>query len=96
MPGYTGVKAFHLDQGFSTIPLELTDNPEGRHHWMYTEVEYNQLDYPVKLKDSTSVTMVVDQPEDNPVIRLDNNGMVHGLRPGKARVTGSLPDWKTR
>lgn len=90
MPGYTGVKAFHLDQGFSTIPLELTDNPETRQHWLYPEVEYDQLDYPVRLKDSTSVTMVVDQPEESPVISLDSNGTVHGLRPGKARITGSF------
>jgi len=90
VPGYTGVKTFHLDQGFSTIPLELTDNPEGRQHWMYPEVEYDQLDYPVKLKDSTSVTIVVDQPEDNPVISVDSNGMVHALRLGKARITGSF------
>jgi hypothetical protein len=88
VPGYTGIKVFHLDQEFSTIPLELTDKPEARQHWLFPEVEYDQLDYPVELKDSTSVTMVVDQPEDNPVIRLDSNGMVHGLLPGKARITG--------
>jgi hypothetical protein len=34
--------------------------------------------------------MVVEQPEDNPVIRLDSNGMVHGLRPGKAWIKGSF------
>lgn len=90
VPGYTGVKAFHLDQGFSTIPLELTGKPEARQHWLFPEVEYDQLDYPVRLKDSTSVSMVVDQPEDAPVIRLDSNGLVHALRPGKARITGSF------
>lgn len=94
VPGYTGVKAFHLDQGFSTLPLELTDKPDAAQHWLFPEVEYDQLDYPVKLKDSTSVTMVVDQPEDNPVISLDGNGMVHGLRPGKARITGSFAGLK--
>ena len=76
VPGYTGVKTFHLDQGFSTIPLELTDSPAARQHWMYPEVKYDQLDYSVKLRDSSSVTIVVDQPEDNPVIQLDSNGMV--------------------
>jgi hypothetical protein len=30
-----------------------------------------ELDHPVHLKDTTSVSMVVDQPEDNPVIRLE-------------------------
>jgi hypothetical protein len=87
-PGSMGVKSFHLDQGFSVIPLALEGNPEFRQHWMYPEVEYEQLDFPIKLKDSSAVTMVVEQPKDNPVIRVDSNGMVHGLRPGKARITG--------
>jgi len=90
VPGYTGIKVFHLDQGFSTIPLELTDQPEARQHWLLPEVKYGDLDYPIRLKDSTSVTMVVGQPEDNPVIQLDSDGMVHGLRSGKARITGSF------
>jgi hypothetical protein len=42
------------------------------------------------LKDSTSVAIVVDQPQNNPVIRVDSNGMVYALRSGKARITVSF------
>jgi len=53
-------------------------------HWLAPEVEYDQLDYPIRLKDATPVALIVDQPQDNPVIRLDSNGMIQALRPGKA------------
>ncbi|MFP5236834.1 MAG: hypothetical protein ACLGSD_13110 [Acidobacteriota bacterium] len=88
VPSDTGVKAFHLDAGFAVIPLEIGGRPEASQHWLAPEAQYDRLDYPIRLKDSSSITMVVDQPEDNPVIRLDGNGLVHALRPGRAKITG--------
>jgi len=90
VPSPSDVKAFHLDQGFSTIPLEITNKSETRQHWLFPEVEYENLEYPISLRDSMSVTMWVDQPENNPVIKLDRNGMIHALRPGTARITGTF------
>ncbi len=51
---------------------------------------YKQLDYPIYLTDSKQIKFTVEQPDYDPVIRLDSNGMVHALRPGLAKVTADF------
>jgi hypothetical protein len=54
--------------------------------WLSSGVYYDNLDYPISLKDSTQIKLTVEQPENAPAIILDSNGMIHGLRTGKAKI----------
>jgi hypothetical protein len=88
VPSSKGLKQFHLDLGFHTLPIVLDGKEEDGQRWLYPEVDYDQLDYPIHLTDSSQIKLTVEQPDDDPVIRLDSNGLVHGLHPGKAIITG--------
>jgi DNA modification methylase len=76
--------------GSHVLPIVLEDKDEDRQWWLEPEVYYNQLDYPIYLSDSSQIKFTVEQSENSPVIRLDSNGMVHGLRPGKAKIIASF------
>lgn len=91
VPSSKGLKKFHLNQGFGVTAIVLrSEKDEDRRRWLQPEVYYSDLNYPIYLKDSTLLNLTVEQPEDHPVIRVDPNGLLHGLRPGKARVTGDF------
>ena len=51
---------------------------------------YEQLDYPIYLQDSQQIRFTIEQPEDRPIIRLDENGMIHALNPGSAKVVAEF------
>jgi hypothetical protein len=90
IPTSKGIKAFHLHGGFRAISIVLEDKDTDRRVWLSPEVRYSQLDYPIRLTDSTQIELSVEQSESNPVIQLDANGMVHGLRPGRARINATF------
>jgi hypothetical protein len=84
------LKKFYLNQGFPALPLVLEDKEEDRQSWLSPQVEYQDLKYPIYLTDSSQIKLSVQQDEANPVIRVDKNGMVHGLRKGKAVIVGDF------
>jgi hypothetical protein len=85
-----GLKKFYINSGSHALPIVIEDKDEDRQWWLEPEVYYNQLDYPVYLSDSSQIKFTVEQSKNDPVIRLDSNGMIHGLRPGKAKIIASF------
>ena len=87
VPSSKGLKEFDLNQGSPALAIVLEDKYEDRQHWLFPEVRYKALKYPIYLEGSEQIKFTVDQPQDDPVIRVDSNGMVHGLRPGMRSST---------
>jgi pimeloyl-ACP methyl ester carboxylesterase len=85
-PSSKGLKSFSINHGSRSLAIVLEDKDEDRQWWLEPEVIYRQLDYPVYLTNSDQIRFSVEQSESDPLIRLDPHGMVHGLRPGKARI----------
>jgi hypothetical protein len=89
-PSSKGLRKFSLNGAFSVVPIVLEDKDEDRQFWLSPEVEYTALKNPLYLTDSTQIKFTIEQPESAPVISLDSNGMIHGLRPGRAVITGEF------
>jgi hypothetical protein len=85
-PNSKGLKSFSLNNGSHALAIVLEDKPENRQVWLSPQVSYRQLEYPIYLEDSSHISFTVLQPSDAPIIQLDPNGLVHGLRPGKATI----------
>jgi hypothetical protein len=88
VPSSKHLKKFNLNKGFPTLAIVLGDTNEERTVALSPEVYYDHLDYPIYLTDSKQITFTVEQPDGNPVVRLDSSGVVHGLRPGKVKISG--------
>ena len=86
VPNAKGVKHFYINHGSHTLGLVLEDKAEDRQSWLEPEVSYDWLEYPIYIKDSTGLRFTVEQPADNPIIRLDADGMIHALRIGQAKI----------
>ncbi len=89
VPSSKGLKKFYLSHGGHTLAMVLEEK-EDRRTWLAPEVYYDQLDYPIFLADSNQIKFTMQQPDRDPVIRLDSNGMVHALRPGEATITADF------
>ena len=85
----TGLKRFSLNN-FHSIPLVLEDKAEDRQAWLFPEVEYKNLKYPIHLHDSLQIKLSVQQDRANPVISVDEDGMIHALSKGSAVVVGNF------
>lgn len=85
-----GLKKFELHREFHTMAIILGDTERSGERWLEPEVFYDQLDNPIYLAPSSQIRFTVDQPENDPVIRVDDDGLVHGLRPGVATITGDF------
>jgi hypothetical protein len=79
-----------LSAGQEEAVLVLGDEEKDRQFWMRPVVGYENVKLPIFLTDSTMIKLSVEQDEDNPVIRVDKNGMVHGLREGTAVIVGDF------
>jgi hypothetical protein len=89
LPAAEGLKHFYIDHGGHVATIVLEDKEDQRQIWLAPEVYYKQLDYPIHLTDSSLLSLSVQQPGD-PVIKVDPNGLVHGLRPGQAKLTAKF------
>ena len=90
-PSAKGLKKFCLNQGFPVVAVSLgfpTEHPGTA--WLMPEVYFDQLDYPIHIQDSSLLDLTAEQPEDHPVIRVDPNGLIQGLRPGRAKISGNF------
>lgn len=87
-----GLKKFILDSNshFKVMGIYLGDPDKESAQPIQPEVYYDQLDDPIRLADASQITFTIEQPEDNPVIRVDSDGLVHGIRPGTATITGDF------
>jgi hypothetical protein len=90
VPSAQGMKQFDLNKGFKVLALVMEDREEGRQAYLFPEVQYRNLEFPVYLNSSERLSLSVDQPEDDPVVRVDPDGLVHALRPGTAVITGDF------
>lgn len=88
-PSARDIKRFSLNQGLPEMAIVLGCDEQSSRTWLDPEVEYETLKYPLHLYNSEEIPLSVDQPDD-PIVRVDPSGLVHGLRPGKAIITGSF------
>lgn len=89
-PSAQHLERFELDGGFTAVPLVLSDNEADNQAWLSPTLQYDTLRESIYLDSSAQLTLTVDQPDDAPVIRVDANGMIHALRPGRATITGAF------
>jgi len=88
VPFNTGLKKFDLDEGVHSMRLILGGEDWQREHWLVPVATYDAAKYPIRLKDSSQITLSIEQDATNPVISVDNNGLVHALREGNAVLIG--------
>ncbi len=90
VPSAQGLTQLDLNRGFKELALVLEDREEDRQAYLFPEVRYGGLEYPIYLGTSEALNLTVDQPEDDPVVRVDPDGLIHALRPGTATITGDF------
>ncbi|MGB6690086.1 MAG: hypothetical protein WBE76_19790 [Terracidiphilus sp.] len=90
VPSAQGLASFDLNKGFKVLALVLDDREQDRQAYLFPEVQFKRLRDPVYLDDSSQLHLAVDQPEDDAVIRVDPNGLVHAVRPGTAIINGNF------
>ncbi len=95
IPSSRGLKKFSLNgwsdaKGWGVAPMVLEDQERDRQLWLDPVVTYKDVKFPILLDDSTQIKLSVEQDEDDPVIRVDPNGLVHALREGKAVIVGDF------
>jgi len=90
VPTAEGLERMELASGFTTLALVLEENEEDRQAQLSPRLWYGNLDYGVLLKSLEGLKVTVGQAESDPVVSVDGNGMVRGLRPGRAVVTAEL------
>jgi len=90
VPSSRGVTKFNLNTGYRRMFLILEDEEEDRRKLLDPEVKYSFLDDPIRLMNLTEMKFSVEQSEFEPVVRVDANGWVHALRPGKAVLVGDF------
>ena len=88
------LRRFDLNKGFHSMALVLEDRDQDREAFLSPVVEYDTLEWPIYLDNSQQLNLTVDQPEDDPVVQVDANGLVHALRPGSALITGDFDGLK--
>jgi len=90
VPTAEGLERMELNSGFTTMALVLEENEEDRQVQLSPRLWYGNLEYGVLLKSLEGLKVEVRQPENDPVVRVDANGVVHALRAGRAVVTAEL------
>ena len=97
VPSAKKLKSFMFRDG-SPIPmmLVLKSREDYGRAWLMPMYVFDGVKYPVYGFDASYVPITVEQPADNPVIRVDKNGLVQGLRPGKAVIVADIDGFKAR
>lgn len=95
VPSSKGLKKFSLDgwsdaKGWGADAIVMGGEEEERQLWLKPVVTYKDVKFPIHLDDSTQIKLSVEQDDDDPVLRVDADGMVHALREGKAVIVGDF------
>lgn len=90
VPSSKGLRRFSIDGGAAATIIVMGDDEKDRQLWLKPVVTYKQLKYQILLEDSTQIKLSVEQDEDDPVLRVDPNGLVHALREGTAVIIGDF------
>jgi hypothetical protein len=85
LPSATGLKS-----------ITLSDWPAVDGTRLRASLQYEQLASPIELIPLEGVKLTVEQPADNPVMRVDPDGLVHELRAGNATIVAEYAGVKTR
>jgi hypothetical protein len=88
VPSSAGLKKFDLDEGVHSIRMILGGEEWQQEHWLVPVATYDAAKYSIRLKDSSQITLSIEQDATNPVISVEKNGMVHALRAGSAVLIG--------
>jgi hypothetical protein len=70
--------------------LDVVDRLTERGRQLRPYLKYEQFGGQVEFSTMSGFTISVEQPKDAPVVRIDPDGWVHEIRPGRAVVTVSL------
>jgi len=75
-----------------TFPLALEGGePNLRALKLWPQLTYEGLKDTIRLSDVSAIPLSIDQPEDDPIIRLDEKtGVVYPVRVGKVTIVGNI------
>jgi hypothetical protein len=90
VPSSKGLTRFAIDGGGRATVIVMGDEEKERRLWLKPFVTYKQVKYPIQLEDSTQIKLSVEQDENDPVLRVDPNGLVHALHEGTAIIVGDF------
>lgn len=96
-----GLTSFKLSQGASVIALDVGCRSDEKECYegpsvMPGSLQYVALRAPIYLRDPHKINFHVDQPEDAPVIQVDDDGVVRALRPGEVILVGTFAGVQAR
>ncbi len=90
VPSSKDLKKFSIDGGSPADVIVMGDEERDRQKGLRPIVTYKDVQYPIHLDDLTMIKLSVEQDENDPVLRVDPNGMVHALREGTAIIVGNF------
>jgi pimeloyl-ACP methyl ester carboxylesterase len=90
VPSSKGVTRFAIDGGSRGDAIVMGDEDRDRQKELQPSISYSGVRFPIIPDDMTAIKFSVEQDENNPVIRIDPNGMVHALREGTAYIDGDF------
>jgi len=97
IPTAKGLKSVSLGLG-PVFPLVLEEPKAAPNEWtphaqsiaLQPQLNYKSLPYSIHVTDISALPVTIEQPEDDPVIRIENKngyGVIYPIRPGTATVT---------
>lgn len=89
VPTNEDVEGFSLN-GFPSIPLVLGQNPDTAQTRLVPEVKYVGYRGSLYLRGCAGINVTVSQSPDDPVVAVDKDCMVRGIRPGEAVIIGNF------
>jgi hypothetical protein len=89
-----GLTKFYILSGGASMSLVIGAKEADRQASLSPQAYYSNLKYPVLLVNMDGIRFNVLQSQIAPAIRLDSDGVVHGLRMGKAVITGNFGGMK--
>ena len=69
----------HLHSSVLVVPLVLEDEENDRRQALRTMITYESVRFPIYLDDSSETNRSVEQNEENPIMRVHEDGRVHGV-----------------
>jgi len=95
-PSSKGLTRLKLNSGSTLLALVLEEKEKDRQELLTLKAEYSTLESPIYLRNLTEIKFSVEQPEFDPVIRVDGRGLVHALRPGNAVLVADFDGVKVK